>query len=168
MNISHEELLSKVIYDQESGQFTYRTSAGRWGQIPAGSSLGTVDDMGYLRISFGRGRRFRAHRLAWFYVTGEWPKYDIDHIDGNRLNNAFRNLRDVPRIINTQNRRAKNPLNKSSGLIGAVWHAAGKKWSSRIRIGHGKFIDLGLFDSADAAHSAYVSAKRELHMGNTL
>lgn len=166
--ITHEELVALLCYDKNSGSFTRRCAGGKWGQIPAGATVGTVDDMGYLRITLGRGRRYRAHRLAWFYVTGDWPKQDIDHIDGNRLNNAFCNLRDVPRHINTQNRRALNPVNKSSGLIGAVWSSAAQRWTSRIRIGGGKFIDLGLFNSAEAAHGAYVKSKRQLHEGNTL
>lgn len=165
--ISHEELISLLCYDRETGVFSHRNAGGRWGEIPAGTTVGGLDDMGYVRITIGRGRRYRAHRLAWFYVTGEWPIGDIDHIDGNRSNNCFANLRAVSRQVNLQNRKKRNPLNTKSGLIGAVWSEAAKRWTSRIRAG-GKLVYLGLFDTPEEAHNAYVAAKRRLHEGNTL
>ncbi|MDD0156969.1 HNH endonuclease signature motif containing protein, partial [Shigella flexneri] len=66
-----------------------------------GKVAGTIS-YGYNAINID-GVRYFAHRLAWLYVYGEWPKQEIDHIDRNRRNNAISNLRDVSRVVNALN-----------------------------------------------------------------
>lgn len=106
------------------------------------------------------GKRYLAHRLAWFYVTGYWPEL-IDHVDGNRSNNAWSNLREANKLINQQNRHNESSFNET-GLLGAF--RVGGRFKSSIRYG-GKSHHLGYFDTAEQAHAAYVSAKREHHVG---
>ena len=97
--------------------------------------------------------------------TGAWPKGDIDHINGKRDDNRIANLRDVPRAVNRQNvlrARADNRV----GLIGVK---ASRNGTYEARIGvNGKYLHLGTYRTAEAAHAAYVSAKRQHHIGNTL
>ena len=71
----------------------------------------TKDKKGYIRISFN-GKTILAHRLAWFMHYGEWPKNQIDHIDGNKSNNSIKNLRDVSCALNAQNKYKANKQNK--------------------------------------------------------
>jgi len=92
-------------------------------------------------------------------MTGTWPQNEIDHIDGNKSNNRFRNLRDVTRSANNQNRRRPDRGNKS-GFLGVKCHR--KSFVARIRI-DGKQIHLGVFSTAIDAHRAYIKAKRNLH-----
>lgn len=111
------------------------------------------------------GKRYRAHRLAWLYMTGEWPRHFIDHIDGNNKNNRFDNLRDVPQSVNRENQR--NPRRGSkSGLQGVSEAPKGsiKPWIAQITV-RGEKIYLGTYDDPLEAHAVYINKKRELHAG---
>lgn len=96
-----KELLN---YDQETGIFTWNKS--RIG-ITTGKVAGTIKPTGYIVILVNR-RLYRAHRLAWLYVTGEWPKYEIDHINGDRMNNRFSNLREATKAENNWNKKIRS------------------------------------------------------------
>lgn len=116
-------------------------------------------------ISINNGVPKLAHRLAWLYVYGEWPQHGLDHINGVRLDNRISNLRDVPQTINLENQRKAKGLTKS-GFLG-VERTRGGKWAARI-VANGKRYGLGVFATPEAAHSAYVTAKRKLHEGCTI
>jgi hypothetical protein len=98
-------------------------------------------------------------RLAWFYTTGAWPKDQIDHIDGNKSNNRFANLREATPSQNTQNQRRAMRTNKL-GILGVIL-ARGKFRAQIWFDGKNKF--LGYFATAEAAHAAYLAAKRKFH-----
>lgn len=148
--LEHDRLVSRLVYDPESGIF-YRN----------GKRAGGKHCAGYRQIGID-GALYLEHRLAWFYVTGQWPFADIDHIDGVRSNNAFSNLREASRAQNKQNENAPYVSNLYSGLRGVSWHVAGKCWQARIRA-NGKNLNLGTFKCKVEAHQAYVAAKQQLH-----
>lgn len=150
-----------IEYVPETGLFFWRKSSGR---CKAGTLAGTEGGNGYLQISIKKHRNY-LHRIAWFYMTGEWPKDDIDHLDGNRSNNRWSNLREATRTINMQNRRSVAANKTSCSLLGA--YKTRKHWLSKIRVDGGN-IHLGVFDTAEEAHAAYIEAKRRLHPGCTL
>lgn len=160
MNI--DRLRTTLRYDSSDGEFyrLQRTS----NSTTVGERAGCVQQDGYLCLRVF-GKLFLAHRLAWFYVHGEWPTGEIDHIDGDRRNNRMSNLRDVPRTLNAQNLKRAKSSNKSSGILGVYRHGSG--WRSRITSG-GTSKCLGTFRTQSEAHQAYLVAKRELHAGNTL
>ena len=99
---TQEEILQAVLYDPDTGNFysksTYKST--KFGRL-----LNKVNNAGYICISINR-KRYLAHRIAWVYMTGNWPK-QIDHIDGNRINNIFTNLREATKEENSKNRRRK-------------------------------------------------------------
>lgn len=101
------------------------------------------------------------------YVTGEWPEINVDHRDGDPSNNRFSNLRDVAQQVNVQNVRKGTKRNLSSGLLGVSFHARDRLWRARI-YKDGKDIVLGYFKTPEAAHAAYLSAKRDIHAGCTI
>lgn len=111
-------------------------------------------------------KQYRAHRLAWLWMTGKWPDNEVDHANGKRDDNRWSNLRDVPPTINRQNQR-RAMSNSKTGLLGASWNARDRRFVARIKVG-AKYRSLGGFDSAEAAHQAYLQAKRQLHPGCTL
>ena len=82
-----------------------------------------------MRINIGK-KKYRLHRLAFLYMTGELPSGDIDHIDANGLNNKWSNLRDVSRSINRRN--ARIPSNNTSGVTGVNWNKTLIKWEIRL------------------------------------
>jgi len=150
-----------VRYDPETGIFTrlVRTS----NRIKIGDVAGSLSRYGYLEFQL-YGKLRKAHRLAWLYMTGEWPVGEIDHRDTDRTNNRFSNLRDVTSLGNKQNRRAPNK-NSSTGLLGVS--PKRDKWKAQIRA-NGKNRHLGTFTTPMEAHAAYLKAKRELHEGCTI
>lgn len=128
-----------------------------------GKVTGWLTSSGYQSIQVD-GCKFMAHRLAFLYMTGRWPPEDIDHIDGDRSNNRWANLRPTSRAVNLQNqRRARS--NNIAGFLGVKLHR--KRFQARIRVNK-KEIYLGVFDTPEQAHAAYIEAKRRLHPGNTL
>jgi hypothetical protein len=147
-------------YDPATGVFTSNT---RRGIADKGSPIRGMISNGYSRIGIA-GIRYAAHRLAWLYVHGEWPKQDIDHINGDKLDNRISNLRDVSTRTNTENRRTAMSNNKSK-LLGV--RKMGKKWAAHIGT-NGRTRYLGSFLTPEEAHAAYLVAKRELHAGCTI
>lgn len=150
-----EQIGERLSYDRETGVIARKKPYGN-------RPLGTVSD-GYLYIKIF-DRRVAAHRLAWFLGTGSMPLHDIDHINGNRLDNRFENLRDVPRRTNQENKRPTSQSNKT-GYMGVYAHYG--KWRAKIQVG-GRTVLLGIHATPEAAHEAYLQAKRQLHAGCTI
>jgi hypothetical protein len=149
--ISAERLRELLNYDPETGAFTWR--APRRGHR-AGGIAGHLNEKGYVRISVD-GRRYAAHRLAWLYMTGEWPEDQIDHKDLSRANNRWENLRPATNAQNQMNSTAKIG---TSGRKGVYWYAG--KWQARIWV-NGKAINLGRFEDKEKAAAAYVLHARK-------
>lgn len=141
-------------YDPETGIFI-RARGCR-----AGKATGAMrPPKNYLYISVN-GASYSAHRLAWMYVTGAWPKDQIDHRDGDRANNAFTNLRECGNAENSQNRGIRS--DNASGFVGVTWDRKRKAWRSQIKKS-GRNYFLGWFATPSAASEAYLLAKADLH-----
>ena len=164
--LTYDDLHTLFSYDPATGMFTRRVARGYRGCHRVGSTAGYISDTGYVVVMVD-GNPYSAHRLAWFYMTGKWPDNQIDHVDGDRANNKWSNLREATNAQNAQNRREANVNNKSCGLLGVTWNARAAKWVAQIRV-EGKNRGLGYFDSAEDAHTAYLTAKAKLHPFNTL
>jgi hypothetical protein len=121
--------------------------------------------LGYVVIGAMKNQ-FYAHRLAWFYMTGRWPKEQIDHINGNRADNRFCNLREASDGYNKQNRRAAQADNKC-GFLGVHWNKQARAWQAELKT-KGRKTYLGRFKTPEEAHEAYIDGKRRLHLFNTL
>ena len=156
--ITATQVRQTLIYDRESGVFTWRLS--RPG-VKKGDVAGTEHGRGYITVCV-ENRPFLAHRLAWFYVTGEWPPHQIDHKNTNKKDNRFSNLRAVTNQVNNQNLTRPRPNNKS-GFLGVVSKPYGR-FQARIKV-DGVAVSLGTFGTAQEAHDCYVVGKRRLHEG---
>lgn len=128
--------------------------------------MGTLTARGYVRIEIDGVPQY-AHRLAWLYVHGKWPRWQIDHMNCDQGDNRLCNLRDIPQADNAQNERRARPNNKSCGLLGVTKCKNSDRYFSRITVGR-KVKYLGCFSDANAAHVAYVQAKRIYHQASTL
>ena len=95
-----------------------------------GSEYTYADTGRTVRVMHIQGATYLEHRVIYALVHGVWPEYDIDHIDGNTLNNRIKNLRDATRQQNTQNVRLRT--NNSSGVCGVQWNSRLKKWVAVI------------------------------------
>lgn len=155
------ELLKEFyLYNYDTGAF-YHAKDRLF--VRAGTIAGSKDGNGYMTLTVS-GKKIKSHRAAWFLTYGYLPEKFIDHIDGNRTNNAILNLRLVDRVQNAQNMR-KAKSNSPSGLIGAFRHK--HKWRSQIVVNK-KTINLGCFNTAEEAHQAYIKAKRSMHPYGTI
>lgn len=161
-DLTAERLRELLDYNPITGIFTKPTTSTYIGYRV--QSVGSIAKNGYVIICLDGGRH-RAHRLAWLHTHGEWPKDQIDHIDGNRSNNAIANLRDVTNAINGQNIRTANH-DSISGLLG-VCKAPRGRWIASISINR-KSTYLGIYSTPELAHEAYLAAKRTMHPGCTL
>jgi len=153
-----DELRALLHYDPDTGMFTW--IGKRRSGVPAHRIAGSVHKKGYINIVV-MGKSYRAHRLAWFYMRGEWPKDQIDHINMIRADNRWSNLREATGSINQQNKRRAMVTN-STRLLGAFRN--GKYFSAKIHVG-GKQRYLGNFKTPEGAHAAYLRAKLEHHKG---
>lgn len=163
-SITQFELRNLVHYDPDSGRLTWRVSRGR---VRAGDEIKSVNADGYVQIGVCGGR-YLAHRAIWLYMTGKWPTNIIDHWDGDRRNNSWINLRNATSITNAQNMRSAHADNRH-GLLGVSFIRGRKSRPYRSEIRYqGQQIRLGTFPTAELAHAAYLTKKRQLHEGNTL
>ena len=146
MNI--EELKQALRYDEHSGDFVYLKKLAN--RIEMGDVAGYVDkSTGYRRVTVF-GKKYYAHRLAHFYMTGRFP-VGIDHIDGNKLNNRWSNLREADQGANNKNRSMNK--NNTSGHTGVYWSTDRKKWIAFVNVNN-RPVNLGGYTSIDDAISA--------------
>lgn len=143
--LTAERLREVVNYDPDMGAFTFLAI-----RVGARSAGGRSDGYRQIRID---GGRYLAHRLAWLYMTGEWPALLVDHKNGNPRDNRFTNLRECDDQQNRANSRLRR--NNKSGWMG-VSHRRGK-WAAFIGVAK-ETKYLGSFDCPAAAHLAYVVA----------
>ena len=118
-------------------------------------------DRGYIYLEVD-GKPYMAHRLAWFYMTGIMPGKQIDHINRNKIDNRFENLREATHGQNRANSKNNNP-NGLKGVRRLPWMKDGTKcWQAKITH-EKKQIYLGCFHTKEEAHQAYCKAAKKLH-----
>jgi len=148
-------------YDPESGVFTWKECPPHRTDL-LGKRAGYIASWGYRMIKLD-GKMYIAHRLAWLYVTGQWPE-QVNHIDGDKTNDRFANLRLADAFIAHQNMH-KAKRNSKSGLLGVTTDVDGRRGFVASISADGKQHYLGHFKTAQEAHAAYIAAKHKLHPG---
>lgn len=127
-----------------------------WNALYAGKEAGALRPRRDITVSIYK-RRYLAHRLIWLHVHGKWPRYQIDHIDGDRANNRLNNLRSVTNLTNHRNMPLKR--HNTSGVAGVTWSNRDKRWIAQIGV-RGKNVLLGYFKDKDAAIDARKRGER--------
>lgn len=154
-------------YDPLTGVFTRKVRLAQRHQVGdrADFVVTSGNAAGYRRVSVD-SKRYLAHRVAWLLVHGKWPDGLIDHRNGLKSDNRIDNLRPADHQLNNENKRGPRS-DGTSGFLGVHWEKHASKWRARL-VTNGRSIHIGLFDSAEDAHAAYIAAKREIHKGCTL
>jgi hypothetical protein len=145
--LTYAHLCENFHYSIITGQFYWlKTKARR----NLSKEAGSIDNTGYRQIRINR-TRYISHRLAWFWVTGEWPKHQIDHKNGIRDANYWLNLREATPSQNQHNQEKRK--NNTSGFKGVCWNKVSQKWQASIMINR-KNRTLGRFDDIELAYEA--------------
>ena len=166
--ISFNDVNQLLRYEPESGklfwlnrpieQFNTKRAWKSWNARYSGiEAFRTIGSGGHFR-GWIYNKQYLAHRVVWLMQTGDWPKADIDHIDGDPTNNRLSNLRDVSASVNLKNTGMHR--NNTSGVTGVSWSSAHKKWVASLMV-NGCVKILGRFDDIQAAAEARQKANRE-------
>jgi hypothetical protein len=159
--ITLERLREVLEYNPESGVWVWRACTGSGGvggwKAKPGKIAGSLDNNGYVVICIDRAI-YKAHRLAWLYMTGSWPRSTIDHINLEPADNRWVNLREATYSQNNANRKLVS-LNKS-GLKGVSWDKRAGRWRAQSSAG-GRSVYLGLYDTKEEASAAYRAWAKE-------
>lgn len=127
--------------------------------------FGHTTEQGYVRVCI-ENTKYLAHQIAWLLHYGYWADSEIDHIDGNGLNNKIENLRIATRSENMQNRQGANS-NSTSKLLGVYYIKSSDRYRAQITV-DGRSKHLGCFLTKELAEKAVIAAKRRYHSHNTL
>ena len=149
----HDKLKSLLHYDPETGLFTWLVKRGKH---LAGRICSCKNAAGYIVIRID-GKLYSAHRLAYLYMNGCWPEKEIDHINLDKSDNRFKNLRQASRCENMQN-TGKRSHNKT-GIIGISICKQTGKYAAEIKFNKTRYF-LGRFDCLELA-SLVVSEHRD-------
>lgn len=155
------EILREILdYNQDSGDFIWRVNSGKAkrGNIAGKPHHSNGVPSGYILIGI-KGYHYLAHRLAWFYVYGEWPPHETDHINLIKGDNRIRNLRKATKSQNMQNTAAQS--GNISGYKGVTYDPRDGRYDARLTI-NGKTYYLGRFDTPEEANAAYMIAAKKL------
>lgn len=145
--LSQSYLKSIIFYNPDNGEFRWIKDTKN--HKKPGSLAGSINK-GYRRIRID-GRMYAAHRLAIFYVTGVWACGQVDHINQNRSDNSFSNLRIVSNSENSRNQKIRK-TNKS-GFNGVAFCSTRGKWGACIR-SNGRTVGLGYYENINDAINA--------------
>jgi hypothetical protein len=149
MELTQAQLKHLYFYEPETGAFVHKeTNKIQW----------QVDERGYVRIRINK-KRYRAHRLAFLYMTGQMPK-NIDHINGKGADNRWVNLRECTQAQNCRNRKVS--IDTKSGIKNVIWHEESKRWKVVICC-NGKQYDYGFFYDLDIAELVAIGARVKYH-----
>lgn len=143
--LTHTRLKEVIKYDPETGVFTWLKREHRKDLI--GCDAGSVSGTGYRTIRVD-GVLYQAHRIAFLYMTGQFPSHDIDHINRDRSDNRWENLRPATRSQNCFNKAMIST--NTSGVKGVYWHKKNKKWTVYVQINQ-KYTYLGIYEDIELA-----------------
>lgn len=155
--LTQARLKELLHYAPETGVMKWYVKRGR---SHGRDCAGYIRPDGYWHIVVD-SKPYLAHRLAWLYMTGEWPKADTDHINSDRADNRWANLRQATRTLNNANSCAREK--NVTGLKGVRQPRPGGSFIAQISVGNVTRY-LGSFPTAEAAHAVYVMAARK-HFG---
>jgi len=150
--LTQKRLKELFHYNPETGVITRKIKVrGRFGEV--GSVVGSLrKKTGYISASVD-GKLYQAHRIIWLFMTGDMPTTDVDHINRDRSDNRWDNLRLAT--------RAQNMWNCYEDA-GATYCKATGRYASAIKV-NGKRIWLGRHNTEQEAKEAYRLAAIKYH-----
>lgn len=157
-DLTCERLKSLLHYDPETGIFTWIGSKSR--RVKNGMRADRLNAQGYRVLKIGQ-RIYLCHRLVWLYMSGAWPTDRVDHINLEKGDCRWSNLRAATFADNLRNQGVRKTT--QSGIKGAYFKKGAfrrKPWCAAITFG-GRTRHLGLFATPEEANAAYFDAAAE-------
>ena len=152
--LTKEKVRELFNYDPESGLLTRRIRTGMNTKI--GKEAGHLNKKHKYRYVEYMYKAYLVHRVIWLWWYGEWPKDEIDHINGDGVDNRIENLRGVTHVENGKNQKFRS--HNTSGVMGVRRH--GGKWQACINA-NGRRLSLGHFvELADAILARKMGEKK--------
>jgi hypothetical protein len=151
--LTQEEVIRQLNYDPNTGIFTWKISKS--GNKGVGSKAGSLDKNSKYQVCTINNKRYYLHRIAFLYMTGSHPQYNVDHINGDKQDNRWSNLRD----ISTRDNQSNREIHRTGKLVGSCFKKDCKRWRAMISIDSIN-IHLGYFDTELEAHEAYMKARK--------
>ena len=157
--LTQADLKAILHYNPATGVWTWLVSNSN--RIRVGERAGCIGKVYGYRLIGIDGKLYNSARLAWLYMTGEWPPVKgVDHANGIRDDDRWVNLRAATPSQQQMNRGKQS--NNTSGYKGVHYHRQTGTWRARISA-QGKFTSLGLYSTREAAHAAYAAAAAKFH-----
>ena len=154
--LTQDRVRQLFVYDQATGKLYWKPRKG----VAAGREAGCVSKKdGYRRVGIDF-TGYLVHRIVWLYEIGEMPPGLLDHVNMDRLDNRFENLRLATKSQNGFNRlRSKR---NNSGFKGVCYDKSKGNYLAKICVNY-KQINIGRFSNPEDAHAAYAAATERLH-----
>ena len=148
---------TQSLFDYKEGKLFWKNSQAH-GKVKAGDEAGCLTSKGYHRLMIGY-KEYPTHRVVFLYHHGYLPKM-VDHIDGNRKNNAIENLRPATNALNCLNKSVQS--NNKLGIKNVCWSNQNKKWFVQVSV-KGKRVVSKFFDDLDLADLVATMAREKYH-----
>lgn len=162
MKPSIEQLRTILKYDPETGALTRLYNSGPGQRIMlVDREAGCVDPSNGVWRVVAFGKRMPKASVCWALQTGKWPEMLIDHIDTNKDNHRFSNLREATYLENSWNHNVR--IDSKTQVKGVTLCKSTGRYRADIRIA-GKTKNLGRFKTVEEASNAYAAAAK-LHFG---
>lgn len=160
MNLTQERLMQLLDYNRETGEFRRKVQAGAYDRFPVGSLAGWSNKEGYRYIRL-EGRVYRASRLAYLYMTGEWPAEQIDHKNCNVSDDRWKNLRPASQSQNKRNNRLRK--DSGTGYKCVVHDKSRDKYRWQVVVDGKRRKSGKRFDTAAEAYADYQARLPSFH-----
>jgi hypothetical protein len=151
-----KEVKRRFHYDPDTGLFTYKIKVKR---INPGDIASSISNLGYRRVRIFN-KWYQQHRLAFIAMGHKIPDF-VDHINGDRSDNRWANIRPCTKSQNSMNKFyiLKNSI---SGIRGVNWHKTERKWQVLVCVS-GKRMSFGLYGDIELAEMVAVEAREKFH-----
>lgn len=158
-NLTQQEIKNILNYDPETGIFTWKVNRGP--HKTKGKLAGFKDAAGYSTIKINC-IGYKAHRLAWIYMTGSWPKELIDHKNMDRFDNRWKNIREAKRYQNKLNSKVRKDSELGVKGVTKCKNLRTNPFCARIFINK-KSVNIGFFPTVKQAKEAYDNMAKKIH-----
>lgn len=157
--LTAKRLKELLKYNPETGIFTRLVDVNT--KFLAGQVAGCLcTTSGYVMLKVD-GKQYRAHRLAFLYMYGKWPKGQVDHIEGDKADNRMSKLK----VVTSRGNQSNRYTHRNGRLVGTSFHKMTGKWQAKI-VFDKKAVYLGLYTTEKEAHEAYIKALNGLNEGD--